>query len=285
MSVTDAPGIYPDIPEGQYHADRSSLSHSWAKLLLPPSCPAKFRWAMDNAPKTKRAFDFGNLAHRQVLGAGADIEVLDPLIHGLKKDGNVADNPRATSAWQNAEQDARLAGKVPVHVDEMLTAQAMAEAVHRHPVAGPLFTEGAPEVSLYANDPDTGVPLRGRVDWLNRPTIVDYKSAATACLGEFARAAAKYLYHMQAAWYLDLAAAQGIDGAQFLLVAQEKTPPYLISVLEFDDEAIGEGRLLKRQAIDTYARCIEADKWPGYPEQIQPISLPLWAISEMEMEL
>ena len=42
--------------------------------------------------------------------------------------------------------------------------------------------------------------------------------------------------------------------AAFVFVAVEKEPPYLVSVTEWDGEAMQEGALLMRQAIDTYAR-------------------------------
>jgi PDDEXK-like domain of unknown function (DUF3799) len=283
------PAIHPDIPEAEYHADRGSLSHSGAKLLLPPSVPAKFREAMDNPPPPKKAFDFGHLAHGLVLGKGVPLVVLYPEVHGLKKDGQVADSPTATATWKAAVADARAAGKLPVHADDYCRAAAMQAVVSGHPVAGPLFANGTSEQSIYADDPTTGVCLRGRVDTISaldgRPVIGDYKTTASAARDRFERYSAKYMYHLQAAWYLDLAALLGIKGARFLLIAQEDVPPYLVSVLEPDDEAIAEGRRLKRQAIETYSHCTETGEWPGYPEEILSISLPLWAVSEMEMEI
>lgn len=282
-------GIYPDIPEHIYHAARDSLSQSGAKLLLPPSAPAKFREVMDSPQPPRKVFDFGTLAHGLILGKGVPLMILYPEIHGVKKDGAVADNPTATASWKAAESEARAAGKLPVHSDDYLRADEMSAAIQRHPVAGPLFTDGTAELSMYAADPQTGVRLRGRADWTTeingRPIIVDYKTAATANPAEFERASAKWMYHLQAAWYLDLAAALGINNPRFLMVAQEKAPPYLVSVVELDDEAIAEGRRLKRRAIDTYAQCQEAGVWPGYPAEIHPISLPMWAFDEQEMEI
>ncbi len=69
-----APGVY-DIPEGAYFAD-PALSCSGAKLLLPPSCPALFRYRQDH-PEHKDVFDFGSAAHKMVLGAGPPIALVD----------------------------------------------------------------------------------------------------------------------------------------------------------------------------------------------------------------
>lgn len=277
--------ITDDLSDQEYHSDRASLSSSGARLLLPPGCPAKFKERMDCPPKPSRVFDFGHLAHSLVLGKGAEFTVLDPEIHGLTKDGSVAANPRATATWKAAESEARESGRVPVHVDEYAKATAMAARILTHPMAGPLFQEnGRAEVSIYADDPVTGVRLRARPDWMfddNRLVLVDYKTTVTARPDDFARKAADYGYHQQGAWYIDVAALAGLgDDAAFVLVAQEKEPPYLVSVLEFDAEAIEEGRRRNRQAIDLYARCVERDEWPSYPgtDDIVSISLPPWAI-------
>lgn len=278
--------ILEDIDDQSYHSDRASLSSSGARLLLPPGCPAKFKQRMDCPPPPSRVFDFGTLAHSMVLGKGAELVVLEPEIHGLTKDGSVAANPRATATWKAAEAEARESGRLPVHIEDWAKAQAMAAQVLHHPMAGPLFQEnGRAEVSIYADDPITGVRLRARPDWYftdNRLVLVDYKTTVTSRPDDFARKAADYGYHQQAAWYIDVAALAGLgDGAAFLLVAQEKEPPYLVSVLEFDAEAIAEGRKRNRQAIDLYARCVERDEWPSYPgaDDIVSISLPPWAIS------
>lgn len=274
-----------DIDEQVYHADRGSLSVSGAKLLLPPSCPAKFKYRMENQPAPKREYDFGHLAHGLVLGKGAEMVVLDPEVHGLKKDGTVADSPRATATWKAAEAEARERGATPVHISEYRAAEAMAAMVLQDPDAGPLFQRGHAERSMYATDPDTGVRLRGRADWLTmddeRFTCVDYKTSITANPAELIRKFWTYGYFMQAAFYLDLIVALGFsDDPVFRFVVQEKEAPYLVTVVEYDDEALAEGRRLNRQAIDLYAYCKDTDTWPGYGGGIHTIGLPRFALRD-----
>lgn len=271
-----------EVDEIEYHADRGSLSVSSAKLLLPPSCPKKFRWAQDNPRKPKRVWDFGHVAHHIVLGKGAEFVVLDPAIHGLKKDGTPADSPRATADWKAAEAEARNAGLIPIGVDEYLAAEAMAEEVLRHPEAGPLFAEGIAEQSLYWTDPTTDVRLRGRTDWLTPDGEVDdYKTSTTANPDELERKFWTLGYFMQAAWYRDLVMALGIaENPRFRFVVQEKEPPYVVTLVEYDDEALREGRRVNRQAIETYVRCRDTDTWPGYADSTVQISLPAWAFRD-----
>lgn len=275
-------GIHTTVPEDVYHQDRGSLSVSGAKLLLPPSCPAKFREYQDNPPKPKRVYDFGHLAHRIVLGDGPKFAVLDPAVHGLKKDGTPADSPRATAGWKAAEAEAREAGLIPVSIDEWSVAEAMAEKVAEHPATAELFTSGTAEVSLYSTDPQTGVRLRGRCDWLTEDgLIVDYKTSTTANPAELERKFWALGYHMQADWYRSLVIACGLHpNPRFVFVVQEKTPPYVVTPVEYDDEAMFEARRLNRQAIDTYVHCLATGEWPSYAVGTVTISLPRFALRD-----
>jgi hypothetical protein len=280
--VPQKDGMFGNVSDESYHADRGSLSVSAAKLLLPPSCPSKFRYIQDNAQKPKREFDFGHVAHRLVLGKGAEFAVLDPAVVGLKKDGTVADSPRATAGWKAAEADARQRGLVPIHVEDHDKAQAMAAAVFAHPIAGPLFEEGTAEVSLYCTDEETGVRLRGRCDWITGSgDIVDYKTSITANPAELQRRFWQLGYWMQAAWYIDLALAVGAEtDPVFRFVVQEKTPPYVVTVVRYDYEAIIEGRAANHRAKELYVRCRDSGVWPGYTDNEVVLSLPRWALHD-----
>ena len=61
----------------------------------------------------------------------------------------------------------------------------------------------------------------------------------------------------------------------------EKTAPYLVSVVELDEEAVNIGRALNDRAKRIYRECVETNTWPGYPTA-EPVSLPLWAIYKSE---
>lgn len=286
VTIPAEDGVYPGVDEESYHRDPTSLSVSGAKFLLPPSCPAKFRHLRDNPSPARRVFDFGHLAHRMVLGEGARFAVLDPAVHGLKRDGTVADSPRATAGWKSAETEARQKGLIPVSVDEWRAAEAMANAVNNHPAAGELFADGQPELAVYRRDAATGVRLRGRLDWLrNDGVIVDYKTSVSAEPGEVERLFHRFRYHMQAAWYLDLVAGLGIaEAPRFVFVVQEKTPPFLVTVVEYDQSAIAAGRALNRQAISLYADLAAAQEWPPYASTAVTISLPRWATEGSETD-
>ena len=291
IEIPAADGVYAGIPDEVYHADRFSLSSSGARNLLAPSSPEIFDYERKEPPKPKPQYDVGHLVHKYVLGEGSDIAVLDPAVHGLKRDGTVSDSPASPAGWKQAVDEARARGRVPVHIAEVEKAKAMAAKVQEHPIARVLLSDGTPELSGYWHDADTGVRLRFRPDWLpnpgrNRLVVVDYKTAASAHPGHFAKSAAEYGYHMQAPWYLDgLAACEIADDAAFVFIVQSKTAPYPVSVLELDAAAIDLGRRRNRKAIDLYAQCAADDHWPGYGDGIHSVSLPSYAIYQQEGEL
>ncbi len=268
-------GLYT-VEESTYHADRGSLSCSGAKLLLPPSCPAKFRQRMDNPPPAKRHFEFGHLVHLLVLGIGVPTVEID------------ADNYR-TKAAQEQRDAARAEGKIPVLVGadandefgaELAKAQATADSVRAHPEAGELFRRGHPEKSLYWTDPETGVRLRARADWLTlineRLTCVDLKTAASVYRPDLERAFWKNGYYLQNAWYVRLLTEIKGSEPDFAFVCVEKEPPYLVEVVRYEPEDVAEGHRLNRIAINTFARCIETGEWPGYTDATT-FRLPRWA--------
>lgn len=271
-------GIYPNISDTDYHADRNSLSSSGARKLLPPSCPALFRQAMDAPQESSPAFDIGKATHTLTLGAGQEI-VRIPAANYKSK------------AAQEKRDEVYAAGQTPLLEHEMLSVVRMAQSVRAHPLAAALLDHGDAELSGYWTDAETGTRLRFRPDWLTelasgRIACVDLKTSQSASPQEFSSSAAKFGYALQAAFYMEgLRALEIAEDPIFLFLVVSKTPPHLVSVIALDDDAIAYGRRQMRRAIDTYAACLEKDGWPGYPECVHTISLPRWTYSSEEWDV
>lgn len=269
------PGLYPDLPADAYHAHRESLSSSGARRLLAPSCPAKFRYEQDHGQPHKVVWDIGTAAHKIVLGDGPELVKIDAEIWNTNK-------VKAEVA------EAREAGKVPLKPSQYAMVHAMADAIRLHPLAARLLEPGAgvPEQSLFWTDEETGVMLRCRPDWVREPIngitpVVDYKTADSAEPGAVRRSVQRWGYHQQDPWYMDGLRALGIaERPVFIFVVQEKTPPYLTTVVQLEPEAVDRGRELNRRAIQTYADCVASGRWPGYSDDIVHISLPDWALND-----
>lgn len=270
-----APGVY-DVPAEVYHADpvpAGSLSSSGARKLLRPSCPALFKYERDHGQPYKKVFDLGTAAHKLVLGSGPELVDMGP------------------GRWDTNEAKARVKairerGAIPLKEAEYQQVQEMAAALRRHPVAAALFNpeRGRAEQSLFWQDPQTGIWRRARFDWLpdridGRLIIPDYKTCLSAEPEALRKSVYNFGYFQQAPWYIDAAVALGLHGGAkpaFVFVAQEKTPPYLVTVFELDVVALGIGRDLNRKAIDLYAECVRTGRWPGYSDDIELLSLPGW---------
>lgn len=273
-------GVY-DLSEAEYHA-RPELSSTDARKLLAPSCPALYRYERDHGQPSKRVWEIGSAAHKLVLGTGPDLVLVD--------------KPR----WDTNEIKAKLAdiradGGIPLKRPEYDAVQTMANALAAHPFAAKLFEEGTgqAEQTLIWQDKETGVMCRALLDWLRNPlpgyrmVVPDYKSCASAEPGKFARAMAEHGYHIQLAWYLAGVRALnlGDDQAVGLLVAQEKTPPYLVTVLQPDPTAMRMGEIRMREALRTYAECVRDDRWPGYADDVVLAELPPWETKELKGEV
>lgn len=275
------PGVY-DLPDDVYHGDPvpgGSLSSTGARKLLPPSCPARFKWDLDHPTPYKKTFDIGHAAHKLVLGVGPELVCVD--------------RPRWDTKEVKAEVAAiRAAGAVPLKADEYAQVQGMADALRRHPFAGALFNPaaGKPEQSLFWVDDETGIWCRAKLDWQpfahsGRMVVPDYKSTTSADPDHIRRTVGTYSYHCQAAWYLDgIVALDLAEDPAFVFVCQEKNPPYLVTVVQIDDDAEQVGRERNRRAIDTYRRCQETDEWPGYSSDVEVISLPAWVARQHDEE-
>jgi hypothetical protein len=267
-------GLHTDLSNEAYHADKTSLSSSGARKLLPPSCPAKFRWEQDNPPAPTKTFDYGNAAHKTVLGNGPKLILVDH------------------DAWTTKEAkaevaDARAQGGIPLKRHEMQMVKDMAEAIRRHPLAAALLDPayGAPEQSGFWIDEPSGIRCRVRFDWLpsiqgGRLIIPDYKTTTDASDDAMQKDIAKYGYNQQADWYETGARALelGDQNAELLLIAQEKKAPYLVNVIgiEFGSRVIAGAK--NRRAIETFAECMSTGHWPGYADH-EPnyLALPGWA--------
>lgn len=250
------------------HADITHLSCSGAKTLLEPGGPAKYYARMTSPRIEKREFDLGHAVHKKVLGDGAELAVLDYPNY-------------QTKAAQKAKQDAYDAGRIPVLTKEADRIDAAAEAVLRNAAACDILESGIAETVVRWESNQT--PMRGMLDWYNPQLgiIADLKSSTDASPRGFARSAAAYHYELQAVAYPE---ALGVDYS-FVWIVVELTPPYLVALYEPDDEMLSVGRANLTEAQRIWKECRASGEWPGLPEDVQPLGLPLWAIPEVEIEV
>ena len=282
--MSELSGIVLNLDEQIYHA-HDSLSSTGARKLL--NSPARFDYDRKHPQEHKAAFDLGTATHSKVLGTGSTA-VAYPEDH-LTPAGNVS-TKAATVVWADEQ---RANGLTPISPADMRAVDAMAESVLAHPIARELFEQaGDPEASVFATDPDSGVGMRARFDFLpnftqTNPYTVDLKTTGkSAAPDEFAKTVANFGYHIQQEWYLHAyGIATGDFRARMQFVVVETAAPHLVGVYELAPEFAEIALARVRKALATYAACSTADKWPGYAINNDPIQPPNWLIYQEGIDL
>ncbi|WP_130470968.1 PD-(D/E)XK nuclease-like domain-containing protein [Candidatus Magnetaquicoccus inordinatus] len=201
-------GVYIGMPEDEYHAD-PALSQSGIKDLMVS--PMTF-WARHIDPERESADDsaamiLGSAIHKRILegeqafnaayaiepdrkkypDAVSGAENLREMCRdlGQKTSGTIAEmSVRIMAAKPDAvlwsvimdRFEAESTGKTILSVKDGSVVQKVSEAIKADYIAGKLFTEGLPEVSIFWPDPRTGVRMKARFDCLRQGMIVDLKS-------------------------------------------------------------------------------------------------------------
>lgn len=317
-------GIYFDMPEAVYHAE-PRLSASGIKRILqsPLDFYVRSWWAgEDREPEeTSDAMDLGKAYHKRIVEGREAFyrvygEAFDPSQHptalrtvddlrcelkarGLKVGGNkdelvqrlIEADPdleildQLCAEWANQRRD-----KILLPAKTLRRIEIAAAMIEKHPDLSKAFTGGRPEVSIFWTDAETGVKMKGRLDYLKRRAFVDLKSYSNpygkplhnAVISAFAGGR----YQIQIAVYAEAIRAAveqfGLEGEaerEAFFVFQTSGPAPVALGYRLPRSTVYEvGRLQMRKGIETYKRFSEtfgADPW------IEP--LPIRDIDDLEI--
>ncbi len=261
-----------------YH---SNLAISKSSLVKMSVCPQYFKYCLDNPEPPTDELIFGSAFHKLTL------EPTD-----FNKEFAVAPNVKRNTKEGKAIYDEFLltSGDCEIITQEQYAAiQAMRDVVVDNKYARQLI-QGEVETSMYFDDDLTGVPCKVRPDVYktvkDRVVITDLKSCRSAQTLEFMRDVVKYGYDLQAAMYrIGASQVLGVpkENIDFVFIAVEKKPPYLINVLQADDFVFQRGEALFREYIGTYAECLKTGDWyglNGITGVINNLSLPNYLIND-----
>lgn len=266
-------GLWSDVPEHLYH---SWPGVSASKLKHLEFSPAHLKASIEQPSDPTSAM---------VLGRAVHAAILEP----EKFDREYTFLPASVNLRTNAGKEARAELEVKFGPHNVLREEdfelvlSLRSAVESHVAASALASAVEHrEVTGVWHDPRTGVLCRMRIDGLSlsRRFAIDLKTTGRgkAVPGQFQRTIADFDYHRQAAMYLDGLRALGFEADKFVFIAIEKESPFGIRVYELAEEAIAIGRAQIRNLLDLCHQCEQSGKWPGYPQTIETISLPSWAM-------
>lgn len=286
MTAPFPPGIHYGMPADRYHADpceQPSLSSSIAKVLLDQS--PRHAWHqhprlnpdMDSGSDPTRAKEIGTVAHKLILGRGADVEAIDAQDY-------------KTGAAKEARARAYAEGRAPILAPDLITANNIAAAVRAQlaEIEGcESFDAGPAEVVGICRDV-TGAWLRCMIDRFedhgDHAIIWDLKtgdqSAEPSTLG---RRIANMGFEVSAAHYerVILQIRPELAGRlRFRWIFVENEHPHLVTVAELDNAGLEIGRKKVAAAIAIWNHCVKTGSWPGYPNRIVTAEYPAFAESQ-----
>jgi PDDEXK-like domain of unknown function (DUF3799) len=273
------PGIYRDVPMAEYHRWPGV---NFSKLKLFERSPAHAREEMLHPKLPTEAQDLGTAVHSAVLEPdrfAADYVVGPDCGRKSKIDKD---------AW--AEFEARNPTALILDADDAEVCRGVSASVWAHPVMRELLTsKGASELCIVWYDATTGLRCKARIDRLGIvagwSVLADLKTAGDgltdASPDGFAKACARYLYHVQAAHYLAGMAALHERDRKFWHLACEKSAPFACAVYELSEGALAQGEQQRQRWLHRFAECERTENWPGYPTHVQPLDLPRWAQEEI----
>lgn len=247
---------------------------NWSSLKHYDRSPAHYRLAIDQEREQTPIMQTGSALHALVLEgelAFTSRYVVAPV--GI-------DRRTKAGKEQWAAFEAEADGKETLTQEQHATVCGMAAAILAHPRAGKLLEKCRErELSITWADFLTALTCKARLDAYDETNglVVDIKSTDDASPKAFERLAARMLYHGQAAFYLQGLREAGADPARFLFIAVERNPPHGVAVYLADDEMVGVGSAMVAAFLERHAGCMAANAWPGYPVEVQTLSLPRWA--------
>lgn len=180
-------------------------------------------------------------------------------------------------AWRT-EQEA--AGRTVLTPAQYATARRICDAVLAHPTAAACLSGGRPEWTLVWTDSETGIPCKGRLDYIS-DVIGDLKTTRHATPRLFGIEAASYHYHTRLAWYQD--AFELLSGRRLpaVIVAAQSELPHDVAVYDLTPEQLASGRRTYRTLLTRLAETLASNAWPGVCPDRMELRLPAWAIGDV----
>lgn len=253
-----------------------ALNYSGAKILVGRSPLHYQAWLNRTEEEETPALRIGRLVHL----ASLQPDVFDATIKVAPKcDKRTKEGKEIWATFQTmlqpgqeaiSEQDGELVTNVSIAARDGINCVRKAIGSDKPAVVETAYT------AMYK-----GANIKGRPDMViptaDGNVIIDVKTCGDA--GKpFARDVAQYMYHLQAAFYTTLVP----NCTGFYFVAVEKEAPHAFAIYKLDEASLAEGQRLMDSAIELYKQCNLFRAYPGYPSTPQVLSIPRWAIGQVE---
>jgi len=246
------------------------------------------RSGLHGAASLLKPHETGTAAMR--LGTALHASILEPEkfaqrwveVKGLK--------PGAVSkTWAKADADLEADDVYPLAEGWPEQIRRMAKAVRGHPLAGRLAeTMADRELTVTWDDPALGVKGKARIDFTSETkrglVLGDIKTTRAESVSDFERDAARFGYHLQAAWYSRAAMMAGLCDHEpgFVFVAVTNYEPTDVVVFEACDDFLRQGRVDCERSLARLRAWNEQSEAHGMASGLVQLDLPKWMKDEAE---
>ena len=268
------PGIYTGMSNSEYHASagisrsaimeyKKSPKHYWHRYLNPSY----------KAKEPSKEMIFGSAFHKLML----EHDTFFKEYFIAKK------NPHHGSSTAGREWKAQMleesAGKIILEDEDYDKIIKMSHQLYGDSKSKELILDAQYEVSIFWEDPATGLLCKARPDILHENFVVDLKTTKDASFHSFQKDFYYDGYYLQMAMIKDaVKAVKQKDIDCFVDLAIEKLEPYAYAIYTIEDEAIQYGQEEYKFYLKEIKDCLEKQNYPVYP--ILSLGLPTWINTE-----
>lgn len=270
------PGIYKDLSNHDYHADKTSLSRTSIKDFYRNP---RYYWSMhlnSNRPERTATRDMilGSAFHTLILEPHkfSDEYAIEPEKVLLKDVGRQAYDDYKTQC-----QLLENSSKIVLSTDEYLNLRSMSDELYKSKRIIGLLSGEDIEKSFFWKDEDSGLLVKARPDILHENMIIDLKTISDASIHSFQRSMVDGWYHVQGAMIRDaVRILEDREISTVINICVEKKYPYCIGIYIIDEAALDYGEDLYKSTLLNMKSCIIENEFEDFKPKI--VGLPKWAM-------
>ena len=236
-------GIVYDMSNEEYHRQVG-----YSSTAIKTVCKQSLAHYMAQKPLgDSPAFALGSAVHATLLEPERDLVIKGPKTRASKTFKDL---------YNNKEDDQVVLTEVEYYVHNKMCNSAL-----ENPTCKKILTDSrrVTESSVFVTDKKTGLNLKTRPDLYIAETghLYDIKTTIDASPKGFAEQVGKYMYHIQAAFYVLTCKKAGIKATDFSFIAVEKTAPYIAHLHKVSPELL---KVATEKVEETLAYIAEANK-------------------------
>lgn len=252
---------------------------NWSTLKELQKSPLAYKHRLTTQLADRDAFRLGRATHTAVL---------EP--HKFEHEYVLwTGGRRAGKAWDEFEETAARSGKTVLTAAQHEQALAIRDAVRGHHIAGRYLEHGVAEFVIQWDHEQTGIPLKGRVDWIHgsgaMKTLVDLKTSRSATdLRMFSASAWRLGYYHQLAFYRAIMRGWSGEDLPCIIIAVEPTAPHDVAVYRLSEDALWAAGQDVDELLNKLAACRALDQWPGACEAEIELDAPAWTMTDDDLD-